>query len=168
MPRTTLWFILPLLVITIGGVLVLWVLPGQPEPAPIPSEGFTLHIDARKHINDAPNWVVHHYCRAINEEVTQCLLFDSDAPGARLIGVETVISPQLFARVPDADRANWHHHRTEIPQVDAVLPGLSEGEAQEVLSSLEDTYGKVVIFWGPRDEAPTAPVSITRPHLDNE
>lgn len=48
----------------------------------------------------------HHYCSHLNEEVRQCVLYDSDAADARLIGVEYVISRRLFEQVcmtPSAD-----------------------------------------------------------------
>ncbi len=132
---------------------------GQPQ---LPSSDYSLHIDAKKHINNAPEAVVHHYCKTLTEQVIQCLLFDDDALKAKLIGVETVISPQLYAALPDAEKPNWHYHRTEIPQVEATLPGLSEKEAQEVVDSLMETYGKVIIFWEPGDAVPID-ISITRP-----
>ncbi len=128
-----------------------------------PATGFTLHIDAKKHINDMPEWVVHHYCKPINKDVSQCTLFESDEPNAKLIGVETIISPQLYAALPETEKPNWHYHETEIPQVDAKLPGLSDKEAREVVAALEDTYGKVIIFWKPNEPAPIG-ISITRPH----
>lgn len=150
------------ILITISTVLAC----SQPKPAApekSPASGFNLHIDAKKHINDMPDWVVHHFCKSINEQVAQCLLFDTDEPNAKLIGVETIISPQLYAALPEAEKTNWHYHKTEIPQVDAVLPGLSEKEARDVVAGLEDTYGKVIIFWKPNEPAPIG-ISITRPH----
>lgn len=137
--------------------------PQQPATGISPSSGFNLHIDAKKHINDMPDQVVHHFCKSLNSDVSQCLLFDSDEPNARLIGVETIISPQLYTALPEAEKANWHYHKTEIPQVDAVLPGLSEKEVREVVAALENTYGKVIIFWKPNEPAPVG-ISITLPH----
>ncbi len=131
--------------------------------APLPSDGFGLHIDAKKHINVAPDAVVHHFCKETSSPVIQCLLFDNDSANARLIGVETVISEQLYASLPDAEKPNWHYHKTEIPQVEATLPGLSEQEAQKVLDSLQETWGKVIIFWEPQEPAPIT-ISVTRPH----
>ncbi|MBI1741554.1 DUF1264 domain-containing protein [Candidatus Acetothermia bacterium] len=129
-----------------------------------PAQGFTLHIDAKKHINEAPELVVHHYCKTLDPQVTQCLLFDSDAPNAHLIGEETIISSQIYAQLPDVEKMSWHYHKVEIPLVDAKLPGLSEEEAKKVVAAIEDTYGKVVIFWSPM--TPAAPIgmpSITKP-----
>ena len=139
---------------------------GGATKAEPPSSGYTLHIDARKHVNTAPEAIVHHYCKTIDQQVIQCLLFDSDAPKGKLIGVETVISPQQYAALPEAEKPNWHYHRTEIPQVEATLPDVSEKEAQRVVDSLMETYGKVIIFWEPKDAVPMD-ISITRPASGN-
>ena len=137
--------------------------PPTPSSLPTPAEGFTLHIDAKKHINDMPDQVVHHYCKTLNQQLMQCLLFDSDASNAHLIGAETIISPEIYAKLPEEEKANWHYHKDEIPLVDAKLPGLSDEEAKKVVAALEDTYGKVVIFWEPGTPAPIGAPSITHP-----
>ncbi|MFA4934228.1 MAG: hypothetical protein WC568_00160 [Candidatus Methanoperedens sp.] len=30
-----------------------------------PSENWTLHIDAQKHFPANPDWIAHHYCKAV-------------------------------------------------------------------------------------------------------
>ena len=136
--------------------------PPQGAPPTSPAFGYTLHIDAIKHINDDPDQVVHHYVKDINSEVSQALLYDSDEPNARLIGIETIISPRMYAALPEDEKPNWHYHETEIPMVNARLPDLSEKEAAAVVAKLEDTWGKVEIIWEPKDTAPMG-FSITRP-----
>jgi mannose-6-phosphate isomerase-like protein (cupin superfamily) len=128
-----------------------------------PTQGFALHIDAKKHINDMPDFVVHHYCKALDKNYIQCLLLDSDRPNARVIGVETIISPEVYAQLPEEERASWHYHKDEIPLVDAQLPGLSEAEAQKVVAAVENTYGRVVIFWVPGSVAPMGTPSVVNP-----
>jgi plastocyanin len=135
----------------------------QTSTTATPAQGFALHIDAKKHINNLPEFVVHHYCKQVNERVIQCLLFDNDGPNAHLIGEETIISPELYASLPAAEQASWHHHKEEIPLVDAKLPGLSEEEIQKIVAAIEDTYGKVIIFWNPGAPAPVGSPSITKP-----
>jgi len=130
---------------------------------PAPAMGFTLHIDAKKHINELPEFVVHHYCKNIDPQVIQCLLFDSDAPNAHVIGVETIISPAIYNQLPQEERASWHYHKDEIPLVDAKLPGLSEAQIQQVVAALENTYGRVVIFWVPGTPAPMGIPSVVNP-----
>lgn len=41
----------------------------------------------------------------------QCLIFDSDTPGARLIGIEYVIPEETFVALPDEEKKYWHSHK---------------------------------------------------------
>ena len=38
----------------------------------------------------------NHYCSHLNEDVRQCLIYDSPERGARLIGVEYMVTPKLY------------------------------------------------------------------------
>lgn len=134
-----------------------------PAMMSMPAHGFTLHIDAKKHINEMPDFVVHHYCKTLDKNYLQCLLFDSDQPNAHVIGVETIISPEIYAQLPEEERAYWHYHKDEIPLVDATLPGLSDEEIAKVVAALENTYGRVVISWKPGDLAPLGMPSVVNP-----
>lgn len=148
----------------VGGALFAWSQMSESKAEELASSGFTLHIDAIKHIDYAQDKVVHHYCKGIGDEVTECLLFDEHEPGARLIGVEVIVSSRIFEEsVAEEEKAKWHYHETELPLVEPTLPDLSEEEAQEVVSAIKDTYGKVIIFWNPGEPAPTTPVSVTTP-----
>jgi mannose-6-phosphate isomerase-like protein (cupin superfamily) len=135
----------------------------SPAMMSVPAHGFTLHIDAKKHINDAPDFIVHHYCKTLDAQYIQCLLFDGDEPNAHVIGTETIISPEVYAQLPEEERASWHYHKDEIPLVDAKLPRLSDEEIAKVVAALENTYGRVVIFWKPGDIAPLGVPSVTNP-----
>jgi hypothetical protein len=115
--------------------------------SPVP--GFTLHIDALKHFPGNATTVAHHWCRAAENGVTECLLFDSDAPNAQLVGVETVVPTATWKTYSPTEQALWHYHRVEIPKVSPTLPGLSPAEASKVVASLLETYGKIWILWDP-------------------
>jgi len=77
--------------------------------------------------------------------------------------VETIISQQIFAQLSPEEQQNWHYHKEEIALVDLEFPDLSVSEKEKVLSAIEDTYGKVIIFWAPGSLAPTGIPSITSP-----
>src|SRR5262245_61589247 len=38
----------------------------------------------------------HHYCAALSDEVHQCVIFDKVGKGARILGVEYIISDRLY------------------------------------------------------------------------
>lgn len=44
-------------------------------------------------------------------QVRQRVIFDSDAPNARLIGVEYIISARLFDALPPEEQRLWHSHK---------------------------------------------------------
>jgi hypothetical protein len=113
-----------------------------------PTDGWTLHVDAKKHVPHMPDMVVHHYCKPVSGGLTECQLYDSDKPDARLIGVEVIVDAATYKKFSKKEKKQWHYHKMEIPKVDAKLPDLSEEEAAKVLKGMEDTYGKVYILWG--------------------
>jgi hypothetical protein len=41
----------------------------------------------------------------------QCLIFDSDTPGARLIGIEYVVPEETFQALDDEEKRYWHSHK---------------------------------------------------------
>lgn len=128
-------------------------------PIKSPVEGFSLHIDAKRHVASDRTLVAHHYCKSYPEGFFECQLFDSDEANARLIGVEVVIGSDLYDQVSDEEKPNWHHHDAEIAraEVDIQLPDLSEEEASAVAEALRPTYGKILIVWDPNDPVPKQP-----------
>ena len=156
-----------LTMIGVIGVITFWALalPTQTVPAadPKPTEGWGLHIDAKLHVPGKPDMVSHHYCKAVSGGFTECQLYDGDRPDAKLIGVEVVVSPEMYKSFSKAEKSMWHYHKTEIPRVSPTLPDLSAEEAAKVAKSLEESYGKVVILWDPTKGAfPTGRPIISR------
>jgi uncharacterized protein DUF1264 len=139
------------------------LLVGQPMAAgPAPTEGWTLHIDAKLHFPGKPDMIAHHYCKEVAGGVTECQLYDSDNPNARLVGTEVIVGPDVYKRFSAAEKKMWHYHKTEIPKVSATLPDLSADEAAKVVKSIEDTYGKVYLLWDPgKSDLPTGRPSVT-------
>jgi hypothetical protein len=46
----------------------------------------------------------HHYCSHLRPDLHQCVIYDSDQPGARLIGVEYVIPEEAFVKLPEDEK----------------------------------------------------------------
>ena len=150
---------------TIAVVIASLVLLAGPQRAPAgnpkPSEGWTLHIDALLHYPGKPSMVAHHYCKPVSGLI-ECQLYDSDAPNARLVGIETIVDAATYAKFPEAEKRMWHYHKTEIPKVSATLPDLSAEEAAKVVKSIEETYGKIYLAWDPGLETlPAGSPSVT-------
>lgn len=90
---------------------------------------------------------VHHYCSHLNPDVLQCIIYDSDQPDARLIGIEYIISEKFFARLPADEKPLWHSHRYEVMSGLLAAPGLAAGPEQELMRALVNTYGKTWHLW---------------------
>jgi hypothetical protein len=120
-----------------------------------PTDGWILHVDAKKHIPKMPEMVVHHYCKNVSGGLVECQLYDSDKPDARLIGVEVIVDKETWKKFAKKERALWHYHKTEIPKVAATVPDVSAEEGAKILKGMDETYGKVSILWDLAKSGPT-------------
>ena len=89
----------------------------------------------------------HHYCRQVNQDLLQCVLFDGNTRDANLIGIEYIVSERLFATLPDDEKASWHPHNYEILSGQLVAPGLPEIAERAFLKELVNSYGKTWHTW---------------------
>jgi len=71
---------------------------------------------------------------------------DQDKP----YGIEYVITSDQFQELPQ-EQNYWHYHKTEFPRAEATFPELTDLELEQVLSILDETYGKVFYFWNYRN-----------------
>jgi hypothetical protein len=92
----------------------------------------------------------HHYCKQVNEDFAQCVLFDSNTRDANLTGVEYIISETLFRSLPLEERKFWHPHNYEILSGLLVAPGLPEVAEKALLKSKINSYGKTIHTWRAR------------------
>ncbi|MDQ6780118.1 MAG: DUF1264 domain-containing protein, partial [Candidatus Eremiobacteraeota bacterium] len=113
-----------------------------------PTAGYSLHIDADKHFGDAqPGEIAHHWCKNICASLTKCELFDSDAPNARLVGVETIVPTTVWKTFPEKEQALWHYRKVELKKIHATLPDTPKEQQAKIIAALTETYGKVYILW---------------------
>ncbi|KAI9837254.1 MAG: hypothetical protein M1819_000328 [Sarea resinae] len=127
---------------------------------PVQSFGPTKHICA--HLNafhayaSEPGRCVeaNHYCSHLNEDVRQCVLYDSPSPNARLIGIEYMISPKLYETLDAEERKLWHSHVFEVKSGMLIMPGpemlpnavWEQAETKE-MEHVVGLYGKVYHLW---------------------
>ena len=77
----------------------------------------------------------HHYCKKLNEDFSQCLLYDGNTKNANLTGIEYIISEKLFQSLTPEESKYWHPHNYEILSGQLVAPGLpSPIEKQGIFS----------------------------------
>lgn len=101
----------------------------------------------------------HHYCAHQNEEMRQCLIYDGPDAEARLIGLEYMISENLFLTLPDDEKPLWHSHEYEVKSGVLFMPGVLGSIERQKLEQVCRTYGKTIHFWQ-IDRGDTLPLGI--------
>ncbi|CAF1066138.1 unnamed protein product [Adineta steineri] len=103
--------------------------------------------------------IAHHYCSHINQDVRQCVIYDSDRPDARLIGIEYIISEDLFNQLSSEEKKLWHSHVYEVKSGSLIAPGVPDIAEKEVMKELIHTYGKTFHTWQV-DRGDTLPLGV--------
>lgn len=84
----------------------------------------------------------------------QCLIYDSPEKLARLIGVEYMVSPRIFATLPEEERKLWHTHEFEVKSGMLIMPAPAgvpkpvwETAETAEMQDIAPIYGKTYHFW---------------------
>ncbi|ETN44631.1 uncharacterized protein HMPREF1541_10301 [Cyphellophora europaea CBS 101466] len=102
----------------------------------------------------------HHFCSHVSKDFRQCLIYDSNTPGARLIGVEYMIPRARYEKLPPEEQKLWHSHVFEVHSGMLILPYPTthpstsphakrawDALETEALAEVTDWYGKIYHFW---------------------
>ncbi len=89
----------------------------------------------------------HHYCGHLNEDVIQCVIFDSNEENAKIMGVEYIVSAALFAKLPKDEKHLWHSHAHEVRSGQLIAPGIPEAAEHALMAKIASTYGKTWHTW---------------------
>ncbi|KAF2489750.1 DUF1264-domain-containing protein [Lophium mytilinum] len=121
-----------------------------------PVSSICAHLNAfHAYVEDPTRCVeTNHYCAHLNEDVRQCILYDSPDKNARLIGIEYMISPRLFEGLEAEEKKLWHSHVFEVKSGMLIMPkpqlvprvaweAAETAEMEEVVH----LYGKVYHLW---------------------
>jgi hypothetical protein len=96
-----------------------------------------------------------HFCIHLRHDLHQCVIFDSNRPDARLIGIEYIISEERFRSLPEDEKRLWHSHHYEVKSGELVAPGIPELAERSYFRDLVTTYGKTFHTWQyDRDDFP--------------
>ena len=101
--------------------------------------------------------VAYHYCKPVNDDVAQCVLYDGTGPDARLIGAEYLVSAALYDKMPAEEKVYWHDHKYEVDA--GLLKSLTQTGADEkaTLAKVRTLYGKVFHNWAAGKVYPEGP-----------
>ena len=89
----------------------------------------------------------HHYCNQVNQDFTQCVLYDGNTKAARLMGIEYLILKNLYDALPADEKAYWHPHNYEILSGQLRAPGLPDAAENAAMKEKINSYGKTWHTW---------------------
>ena len=89
----------------------------------------------------------NHYCTHLTEDFHQCVIYASNQPDAKLIGIEYIVSERLFRTLPDDEKRLWHSHGYEVKSGALIAPGVPQVAEHAVMTDLVNTYGKTWHTW---------------------
>ncbi|MEU5000455.1 OBAP family protein [Streptomyces sp. NPDC021622] len=96
-----------------------------------------------------------HFCVHLRHDLHQCVIFDRNAPDARLIGIEYIISEDRFRGLPEDEKRLWHSHHYEVTSGILTAPGIPDMAEHAYFEDLVTTYGKTFHTWQyDRDDFP--------------
>lgn len=88
------------------------------------------------------------------EDLRQCLIYDSHEQDAKLIGVEYMVSKEIYDSFDPEEQKLWHSHEYEVKSGMLILPKPAgytdeEWEAAELraMEEIIHLYGKTWHFW---------------------
>ena len=130
-----------------------------------PLEGYTIHVTAPHVLDGEIIGPFHHFCKPINEQIIQCILFESDEPNARLTEVEYMVSKDAVrSAIPKWSRLqNWHDHEQEIKTGRVAIVNPSNPKDQKALADyVSKTDGIIFHLWPKGAPFPDGSVGIAQ------
>ncbi len=89
----------------------------------------------------------HHYCSIVNEDLTQCIIFDGNDKASKLMGVEYIVSRNAFESLPPDERKLWHSHNYEVTSGELIAPAIPRTAEHALMEKIASTYGKTWHTW---------------------
>lgn len=89
----------------------------------------------------------HHFCRQVNQDFAQCVLFDGNTAQANLQGIEYIVSEKIYDGLPAAEKKYWHPHNYEILSGTLIAPNIPEVAEKQLMRDKMNSYGKTWHVW---------------------
>jgi hypothetical protein len=114
-----------------------------------PLKAFSTYLDGFHFYNGNihAQMEAHHYVSQVNEDVHQAIIFDGNEPGAKIMGIEYIISETLFRTLDNEEKKLWHSHHYEVKSGGLIAPGIPGLAEHELMEKLVSTYGKTIHTW---------------------
>ena len=128
-----------------------------------PLDGYTIHVSAPHMMDGEVVGPFHHYCKPINDDIIQCILFESTEPNARMTEVEYMVSKKLTRKIiPEwSHKKNWHDHKEEIDTGRVAVHYPTDKKAvDDLVNHVAGTDGIIFHLWPHGAPFPDGSVSI--------
>lgn len=130
-----------------------------------PLTGYTIHVTAPHVMDGEIVGPFHHFCKPINKDIIQCILFESDEPNARMTEVEYMVSKDVVrSGIPKwSHLKNWHDHEQEIKTGRVAIVNPTDPKDQKALAEyVGKTDGIIFHLWPKGAPFPDGTVSIAQ------
>jgi hypothetical protein len=132
------------------------------EHAKSPADGYNIHVLApHRHEDGSVHGPYHHYCKAINPQVLQCMIFMSTNPNAELVEIEYFIDKKLVRSNVTLEQWNkhYHDHTKEIATGSVQVLDQPPQKAKEIAAAAAKTDGIIFHLWPQGAKVPNGEVS---------
>ena len=123
-----------------------------------PTDEYKMHICAFHIAKDNPDIVIEtqHYCAPLRDGVFQCILYETtNEKKPKLLGVEYVITDELYQKLPANEKNYWHPHDYEVREGLLALIDAPKDVDEQTMQILVKTWGKTWHTWpDPSTELP--------------
>ena len=104
--------------------------------------------------------IAYHFCKPLNGDLSQCLLYDGTGPDARLIGTEYLVSQAVYDGMPADEKVYWHDHKYEV-DAGLIRSLIQTGDEEKAtLAKVRTLYGKVYHTWNSGKTYPRGPARL--------
>ncbi len=118
-----------------------------------PVKDIHLYLNAFHIAKNNPDFEIeaHHYCSMRNLDVTgedihQCVIYDSNVAPAKLLGIEYIVSDNIYQALPADDKKYWHPHAYEVISGQLIVPDLPD-MGDDALEGYIKSWGKTFHTW---------------------
>jgi hypothetical protein len=96
--------------------------------------------------------ITQHYFGGVADGMHQCLLYSSAAKDAKLLGVEYIVSDEVYRSLPDVEKRYWHPHTYEVLGGGLIAPGMNAGDEQALHEGPAHDLGQNVAYMARSDD----------------
>lgn len=103
--------------------------------------------DAAKPKEQQHQMRAHHYCVKLNEDFTQCVVYDGNGKDAHIMGIEYIVSGKKYNTLPAKEKTYWHPHNGEVDSGMLRAPGIPDPAHATLMADVRTTWGKTWHTW---------------------